>query len=156
MLVSKQNGSRSKVETKRLDFTNSLQVNNCVYSAKNATLHVSAASAVLILCPESCVSSAPSCIPSPFFFFYRRARVREEDGPIPLSLMPQNSTNRRLAPRAAPLTSMEVYRHLLVKKRNDFCSFLSLSSCNGKFTNWKALDLQLFNLMNWNLKIFLV
>lgn len=67
MLVSKQNGSRNKVETKRLDFKNSLQVNNCVYSTKNATLHVSAASAVLILCLESCVSSAPSCIPALFF-----------------------------------------------------------------------------------------
>lgn len=48
-------------------------------------------------------------------FFPRRptTRVREEDGPVPLSLLPQSSTNRRLDSRSVPQPSVEVWRPLL-------------------------------------------
>lgn len=51
--------------------------------------------------------------PQPRFFPRRPTRVREEDGPVPMSLLPQSSTNRRLDSRSAPQPSVEVWRPLL-------------------------------------------
>lgn len=101
-------------------------------------------SAVLIFRLKSRVSSSPSCIPSPFaarsLFFHRRARVRDEDGPISLSHMPQNSTNRRLLPHAAPLTSAELWHLLpakLCKKKRLLSSVVGNSFATRYFTKEK-------------------
>lgn len=75
--------------------------------------------------------SCPVVHPQPLLplgrFFHRRARVREKDCLIPLSHMPQNSTNRRLLPQAAPLTSVDLRRHLPAKQWKSF--FLLFNCC---------------------------
>lgn len=50
--------------------------------------------------PFSCPAVHPPL--GRLFSFFSHRWVRVEDGPIPLSHMPQNGTNRRLLPHAAP------------------------------------------------------
>lgn len=105
------NGSRNKVEIKPVSAKNSLFPHGTAYPTNQATLHVqqlqqprfSACKAAFLL--PRCASP----FRSPFFFFSHRW-VRVEDGPIPLSHMPQNGTNRRLLPHAAPLPSTDLQR----------------------------------------------
>lgn len=84
-------------------------------------LHVQRHKCSSIWAGWSRVPAVPLCIPSPFTarssFFHRRARVSGKDSPVPLCQMPRNSTNRRLHSHAAPLTSVEPWRHLLTQWR---------------------------------------
>ncbi len=63
--------------------------------------------------PSRCASPAPFTARS--VFSSTGPGSERKNGPVPLSHMPQNSTNRRLLPHAAPPTSADLQRHLPAK-----------------------------------------